>query len=135
MTRRIKRHRNFELSLQIKNGDFIRPPRDFQRNWLINRAIDEFAGDLEAIDVLAGRFAPGVQKLMTKDRTQAALKDEEIMEDWQLPLMQAMADIVTNSNGDILEIGFGRGVASTMLQNGGASCCRRRSSTPRRRRR
>ena len=33
----------------------------------------------------------------------------KIWEDWQLPLMQAMAGIVTETHGEVLEIGFGRG--------------------------
>lgn len=119
MTRRIKRHRQFELSLNIKEDGFIRPPRDAQRNWLINRAVSEFAGDLVALDQLARRFVPGTESLPQSDRTQAELLDEEIMEDWQLPLMQAMAETVSVSHGSILEIGFGRGIASTMIQNCG----------------
>ncbi|NNF04336.1 MAG: class I SAM-dependent methyltransferase, partial [Rhodothermales bacterium] len=47
------------------------------------------------------------------------LSDDEIMEDWQIPVMEAMADVVTESQGDVLEIGFGRGVASDMIQNRG----------------
>ena len=38
MTRRIKRKKDFEVSLTLKNDDFIRPPRDAQRNWLLNEA-------------------------------------------------------------------------------------------------
>ena len=40
----------------------------------------------------------------------------EIMEDWQIPLMEAMADAVTESHGRVLEIGFGRGVAADLIQ-------------------
>jgi len=119
MTRRIKRHKDFEISLQIKNDAFIRPPRDSQRNWLLNKAVTEFADNLVALDRLAQRFVPGVDALPTADRTQAALGDNEIMEDWQIPLMSAMADAVTASHGHVLEIGFGRGVASTLIQQRG----------------
>jgi guanidinoacetate N-methyltransferase len=38
------------------------------------------------------------------------------MEDWQIPVMHAMADSVTESRGDILEIGIGRGIASDFIQ-------------------
>ena len=41
------------------------------------------------------------------------------MEDWQIPIMKAMAGIVTESHGDVLEIGFGRGIASTFVQEAG----------------
>ena len=39
MTRKIKRFRDFEIELRLKNEDFIRPPVDAQRNWLLNRAL------------------------------------------------------------------------------------------------
>ncbi len=121
MTRRLKRLRDFDVTLQIKRDDFIRPPRDSQRNWLLNNATTEFAENLTELDRLAASFVPGVGSLTTADRTQSTLSDAEIMEDWQIPLMQAMADIVTESSGHILEIGFGRGIASTMIQAGGVS--------------
>jgi len=117
MTRRIKRLHDFDLSLQIKNDNFICPPHDSQRNWLLNKAMSEFAQDLLALDKIAARFVPGSEGgLPSGDRTQAELTDEEIMEDWQRPMMAAMAEIVAESHGNILEIGFGRGVSSSMIQ-------------------
>ena len=50
------------------------------------------------------------------EREQAQLSDQEIMEDWQIPLMEAMAKAITKQGGDILEIGFGRGVSAEMIQ-------------------
>lgn len=119
MTRRIKRHRNFELTLELKNDDFIRPPRDSQRNWLLNGVMAETAERLLALDGHAARFVPGIDSLPTEDRSQAVLSDEEIMEDWQIPLMRAMAEGVTRSHGDVLEVGFGRGVSADFIQEGG----------------
>lgn len=119
MTRRIRRQREFELSLDVKDESFVRPPRDSQRNWLLNRVMKEAADDLNALDTLAAGFRPGIEHRQIEDRTQAELDDAEIMEDWQFPLMRAMAGIVTASHGDVLEIGFGRGIASTMIQEGG----------------
>lgn len=120
MTRRIKRKKNFDVSLTLKSDDFIRPPRDAQRNWLINEALNEFASNLDALDDIASRLVPGTEGMPLTDRTQADLDDDEIMEDWQVPLMQAMADIVTETHGDVLEIGFGRGVSAEMIQEHGA---------------
>lgn len=116
MTKRFKRHHEFDVSLQIKDDAFIKAPRVSQRNWLINRAVSEFVDDLYALDTVAAEFVPGQGTVPACDRTQADLLDQEIMEDWQFPLMQAMANAVTASHGDILEIGFGRGIASTMIQ-------------------
>jgi guanidinoacetate N-methyltransferase len=41
------------------------------------------------------------------------------MEDWQVPIMKAMAAHVTSTHGDVLEVGFGRGVSATYVQQGG----------------
>ena len=59
MTRRFKRLKNFDVSLEIKNEEFIRPPRDAQRNWLLNRALAEFADELNALHASAARFVAG----------------------------------------------------------------------------
>ena len=116
MTRRIKRLRDFEVALHIKNDAFIRPPRDAQRNWLLNGALTEFTDNLMTLDELAKKWVPGVDTAAMDDRTQAKLEDAEIMEEWQIPIMQAMAEVVTATHGNILEIGFGRGIASSVIQ-------------------
>jgi guanidinoacetate N-methyltransferase len=38
------------------------------------------------------------------------------MEDWQAPVMKRMAELACASQGDVLEIGFGRGVGSDYIQ-------------------
>lgn len=119
MTRRLKRSKDFEIVLQVKNDDFIRPPRDAQRNWLLNRAITEFADDLMGLDELAKRFVAGSESVDVRDHSQARLTDQEIMEDWQIPVMKEMAAIATASHGDVLEVGFGRGVSSQFIQDNG----------------
>ena len=116
MTKRLKRTENFEIAVQIKNEDFIRPPRDAQRNTLLNNALNEFSNDLNALDELASRFVEGNPRISLEDRTQEVLSDDDIMEDWQIPVMREMAKAVTESHGDILEIGFGHGISSTMIQ-------------------
>ena len=116
MTKKIKRTENFEIVLEIKTEDFIRPPRDAQRNALLNNALNEFSDNLQALDKLAVGFVPGKLQIALEDRTQKILSDDEIMEEWQIPLMQAMAEVVTESHGNILEIGFGCGISATMIQ-------------------
>lgn len=116
VTRRFRRLPEFEVSVQISSDDFIRPPREAQRNWLLNRALTELVADLQHLHEQARRFVAGRDAAHFADRTQAVLRDDEIMEDWQRPVMQAMADIVTGSHGDVLEVGFGRGVSATLIQ-------------------
>jgi guanidinoacetate N-methyltransferase len=104
--------------LQNKDDSFIHPPRPAQRNWLINKALAEFAEELKALHALAMRFVPGSQADQPLvDRQHDDLSDKQIMEDWQIPLMEAMAEIVTETHGDVLEIGFGRGISASFIQN------------------
>lgn len=116
MTRRVKRSKDFEISLQIASDDFIRPPREAQRNWLLNRALTEFSDELSHLDEVARGFVRGADYDSAGDRTHADLDDREIMEDWQIPVMQRMAEIVGKTQGDVLEIGFGRGISATFIQ-------------------
>jgi len=116
MTKKIKRLRDCDISLHIKNDDFINPPLESQKNWLLNKALNEFADDLMYLNEASKRFVPGEQALTLHDRSQKELSDDEIMEDWQTPLMKAMAEVVTETHGNVLEIGFGRGVSSTYIQ-------------------
>jgi guanidinoacetate N-methyltransferase len=118
LTRKIRRTADYEFNLEIKNDTFIAPPRAAQRNWLLNRAVSELAGDLAALNGLARRFVPGMDAVQIEERSQSHLADEDIMEDWQIPLMQAMAAVVTENHSDMLEIGFGRGIASGFIQEG-----------------
>ena len=116
MTRKLKRTQNFELTLDIKNENFIAPPRASQRNWLLNRTMTEFADDVQQLDQLAARFVPGADSVHIAERGNAPLADDEIMEDWQVPLMRAMAEVATQTHGDVLEVGFGRGVSAGFIQ-------------------
>lgn len=116
MTKKIKRTEDFELVLEIKNEDFIRPPRDAQRNALLNNALSELSENLHSLNKIAMQFVAGKPQLALDDRTQKVLTDDEIMEEWQIPLMQAMAELVTESHGNVLEIGFGCGISATMIQ-------------------
>src|SRR5215212_7489846 len=116
MTKKLKRTENFEIILEIKSEKFIRPPGDSQRNTLLNNALNEFSDNLQALDKLATRFVEGKPQISWEDRTQKILSDDEIMEEWQIPLMQAMAGVVTESHGDIVEVGFGYGVSATLIQ-------------------
>lgn len=119
MTRRIKRNPKFDVTLEIKDDGFINPPRPAQRQWLLNQSMQEFTDNLVALDAIAERFVPGVETHRFEDRTDRPLEDEEIMEDWQTPMMRVMAEIATRSHGDVLEIGFGRGVSAGFIQEFG----------------
>jgi len=114
--RRIKRTKDFDVSLEIKNPDFIAPPRESQRRWLVNRALADLACDLEALDVVSRGFVRGDEIASFEGRAERPMGHDEIMEDWQRPLMKAMSQIAGESGGDVLEVGFGLGVSATFIQ-------------------
>ena len=41
------------------------------------------------------------------------------MQDWEAPLMEAMAKVVTETHGDVLEVGFGMAISATYIQKFG----------------
>jgi guanidinoacetate N-methyltransferase len=114
--RKLKRTAAYELSLDVRDDHFIRPPHEGQRNWLLNRFLREAADDLQALDAAARRFVAGAQRQLPRNMRDAELSDDDIMEDWQLPLMEAMAAIAARAGGDVLEVGFGRGISASMIQ-------------------
>jgi guanidinoacetate N-methyltransferase len=118
-TRRLKRMKDFEIVLEVKNDAYIRPPHETQRNWLLNRTLREWASDVQALDAIAAAFVPGETRHKPEDMATADLADVEIMEDWQRPLMGAMAEIAARGGGDVLEVGFGRGISASMIQEHG----------------
>jgi guanidinoacetate N-methyltransferase len=115
--KRIQRNESLEVTLQINNEDFIKPPREFQRNILVTTALKEFVQNLNALDEKAKDFIESEIQFDLTDRTHTDIEEQDIMEDWQIPLMQEMVNVVTETKGDILEIGFGRGISSDMIQD------------------
>ena len=111
-------NQDLRISIQLKKAAMISTPRQRQRTWLLNRVLRETSDDLAALDRIAGNFVPGnASPHLPRDLSVERLSDQEIMEDWQTPLMQSMTEWACQTRGDVLEIGFGRGVAATMIQN------------------
>ena len=46
MTTRISRTKDFTLTLEVSNGEFLSAPRDGQRNWILNRVLKEASEQL-----------------------------------------------------------------------------------------
>ncbi|MGH1365058.1 MAG: amino acid adenylation domain-containing protein [Calditrichia bacterium] len=119
-----KRHRDADMAIELAllQEGFIRPPRDAQRNWMVGQWIAEATDDLRHLHELAKRFVSGeTEHGEIYDEKVDVLADEEIMEDWQTPVMKAMAKQVTEAHGDVLEIGFGIGVSATFIQEQGVA--------------
>ena len=77
--RKRKHTASYELSLEIGDDSFIRPPHDAQRNWLLNRFIREAGADLQSLDATARRFVSGEQRSLPADMRTAELRDEVLL--------------------------------------------------------
>ena len=55
-------------------------------------------------------------KIVVED-TGSSYNNIEVMMNWEQPIMSASAAYVTQNSGDILEIGFGMGIASGYIQS------------------
>jgi amino acid adenylation domain-containing protein len=120
----------FDLLLKVRAPNFIRPPRASQRNWLLQRSLDEFSDDLSAIDGFCRRFVPGSERPAIErewsagaaqyDVSQLVIEGQQVMQAWERPLMRALAEIVTETHGDVLEVGFGMAISATEIQLRGA---------------
>jgi amino acid adenylation domain-containing protein len=126
----IRRFPQFEVQLKLKDEDFIRPPKEAQRNWLLRRALDEFASDLKHLDVVSRRFVSGSARTRLErvpwdahravyDEHNLTIAGQQVMQDWEQPLMDAMAKVVTEAHGDVLELGFGMALSATCIQRYG----------------
>jgi amino acid adenylation domain-containing protein len=127
----IRRYPQFEVQLKLKDEGFIRPPKEAQRNWLLRRALDEFASDLKHLDEVSRRFVSGSARPRLEtvpwgahqavyDAHNLIIAGQQVMQDWEQPLMDAMAKVVTESHGDVLELGFGMALSATSIQKYGA---------------
>jgi amino acid adenylation domain-containing protein len=126
---KIRRFKDFDIMLTLKNDQFIAPPRESQRNWLVRRALDELADDLISLDEASRKMVPGAARSRLSSEwgksrahyndSELIIQGQQVMQDWERPLMRAMAEIVTESHGDILELGFGMGISATYIQEFG----------------
>ena len=119
----------FELYLQLLDPEFVRTPRESQRNWLLRRGLKELAADLESLDRRAKTMvSAGERPEMGADWESAAARystdellidGQQVMQAWERPLMSALAEAAAESHGDVLEVGFGMGISAALLQQVG----------------
>ncbi len=124
--RKIKRTRDYELTLLLPGDDFIHAPRDAQRQWLVQRAVQEFGRDLDSLAAIAPRMVPGAEYRAVVGSLQTGIAVTEdgklkidgqsVMEDWQPALMHKLAEAAASRGGDVLEVGFGLGISATRIQ-------------------
>jgi amino acid adenylation domain-containing protein len=123
----IRRHPEFEHFLRFADDEFIRPPNDNQRNWILHRALEEFADDLRHLHEVSKRFVTGSERPEMSDGwsqseaeyddSQLVIQGQQVMQDWERPMMKAMAEIVCETRGDVVEVGFGMGISASAIQD------------------
>ena len=126
----VRRNRDLEVLLTLKSPSFIHPPSESQRHWTVQRAMDEFVADLTHLDDLTKRFVTGSERpsmghswgesQARYSESELLIQGQQVMQDWERPLMEAMARVVTEAHGDVLELGFGMGISATFIQEMGA---------------
>jgi amino acid adenylation domain-containing protein len=113
------------VSLKVAEG-FVNPPTLSPRNWILRRSLDELIDDIIHMDGVSRRFVSGSQRVpIVGDwhRSQAhfapselIVEGQQVMQDWERPLMKEMAKIAATTHGHVLEIGFGMGISATFIQ-------------------
>ncbi|MEM6498092.1 MAG: thioesterase domain-containing protein, partial [Pseudomonadota bacterium] len=114
--RKVHRAPNYEISIEFSSHGFIDAPSEAQRDWLVQRRLQETSREFEHLTARAHEMVRADGSIDIDGRELAPVSGEEIMEDWQIPVMQGMADLTARPGTDILEIGFGRGVSAEMIQ-------------------
>jgi amino acid adenylation domain-containing protein len=125
-----RRSPRYELTLALPDDRFVAAPAANQRSWVLNQLLDEAAADLEYLDRQVRSFVTGSERPLIPgeswgasqaryDGSQLQIHGQQVMQDWESPLMDEMARVVTEGGGDILEVGFGMGISATFIQEHG----------------
>ena len=119
----------FELYLHMPDDHFMATPQETQRHWLLRRALNELGCDLHALDRISRRLVRGGERPeigsawktepVQLSSDELVIDGQQVMQAWERPLMAALADVAAASHGDVLEVGFGMGIAATFLQERG----------------
>jgi spermidine synthase len=114
-----------EVSVTLRDDNFLKPPDPSQRNWSVVRTLEEAADDLVHLDRVSKRFVEGSRRAAITEewaKSQAKYDDQQliidgqqVMQEWERPYMEAMADVATETHGDVLEIGFGMGISASYI--------------------
>lgn len=121
----------FTVRVEGRDPEFAKAPSDFQRDWLLGRAVLEFGHDLDHLAKTFTRFVPGVERppitdawepaLAEYDEAELLIQNQQVMQAWERPLMKALAEAAAQSHGHVLEVGFGMGISASLIQDVGVA--------------
>jgi guanidinoacetate N-methyltransferase len=125
-TRAAKRKAHgLEVTATLSDDNFLKPKDPSQRNWSVVRTLEETVEDLVHLDRVSKRFVDGSKRSAITEKwakSQAKYDDQQliidgqqVMQEWERPYMEAMADVVTETHGDVLEVGFGMGISASYI--------------------
>ncbi|OAA28182.1 hypothetical protein UG55_1006155 [Frankia sp. EI5c] len=122
----LRRAAKFEVSLTPTSDSLLAPVAEEPRQWLLDRALDEFVADLSALDEAAPHMVPGASRPKIEvavDEATPAVTDgtllvsgQEVMQTWERPLMRALARAVTRPGSSVCEVGFGLGISAGFVR-------------------
>ncbi|MFB9904436.1 class I SAM-dependent methyltransferase [Allokutzneria oryzae] len=121
---------DFTVAVDMKRPDFLRAKGNGQRNLLLGRAVAELAADLHHLDTIQRVFVDGSRRPFIRgdwsgsdadysDSSQLLIEGQQVMQDWEHPLMRKLAENACVSGGDVLEVGFGMGISAGYVQECG----------------
>lgn len=124
----LRRHRDLSLSLDFTRDSYVAAPRAEQRHWVINRAVNELLEQLRHLDMVAPEYVGGATRdeiesgewsrsTATYTGDELLIEGQQVMQNWEIPLMLRLAEVVTEGRGDVLEVGFGLGLSATFIED------------------
>ena len=125
----VRTRSDFDVTVSLNSETFMSTINQSQRNWVLERTVDELVTDLQTLGSLTKRFVRGSTRTEIAGQWETTHADyaseelsiagQQVMQRWETPLMKAMAEIVTGTHGDVLEIGFGMGISADFIQQNG----------------
>ncbi|WP_156365133.1 class I SAM-dependent methyltransferase [Sciscionella sediminilitoris] len=114
------------ITLEDLTGGYLEELNPAIREFEIHRVLKESVADFDALHRCGKRGVPGAARTREIDGelaegaahyadSQLIISGQQVMQDWERPIMAEMARVAARARGDVLEIGFGMGISATML--------------------